>query len=144
MFVLAVRPESVDRYYAEHLIHRTRPSAAHPEGIMVRSKSEVIVADILTTLGISCEYEQKLPSKDNPNDFRLPDFTVSYEGDTFYWEHLGMLSVPSYREAWDRKRQWYEDNGFLDRVITSEDGLDGSIDAAEIERIARKKILLEG
>ena len=138
MFVLAVRPESVERYYAEHLIHRTR------KGIMVRSKSEVIVADILTSLGISYEYEQKLSSKDDPNDFKLPDFTVSYEGDTFYWEHLGMLSVPSYREAWDRKRQWYEDNGFLDLVITSEDGLDGSIDAAEIERIARKKILLEG
>ena len=29
-------------------------------------------------------------------------------------------------------------------LITSEDGLDGSIDAAEIERVARKKILLEG
>ena len=138
MFVLAVRPESVDRYYAEHLIHRTR------KGTMVRSKSEVIVADILTSLGISYEYEQKLSSKDDTNDFRLPDFTVSYEGDTFYWEHLGMLSVPSYNEAWDRKRQWYEDNGFIDRVITSEDGADGSIDAAEIERIARKKILLEG
>jgi hypothetical protein len=144
MFVLAVRPESVDRYYAEHLIHRTRPSPAHPQGIMVRSKSEVIVADILTSLGISCEYEQKLTSRDDPTDFRLPDFTVSYEGDTFYWEHLGMLSVPSYKEQWDRKRQWYEDNGYLDRVITSEDGLDGSIDAAEIERIARQKILLEG
>jgi exodeoxyribonuclease V alpha subunit len=89
------------------------------------------------------EYEQKLQSKGDPNDFRLPDFTVSYEGDTFYWEHLGMLSVPSYKEAWERKRQWYEDNGFLDRVITSEDGLDGSIDAAAIDRIARKKILLE-
>ena len=137
MFVLAVRPESVDRYYAEHLIHRTR------KGTMVRSKSEVIVADILASLGISYEYEQKLPSKEDPNDFRLPDFTVSYEGDTFYWEHLGMLSVPSYREAWDRKRQWFEDNGFLDRVITSEDGADGSIDAAEIERIARKRILQE-
>jgi hypothetical protein len=144
MFVLAVRPESVDRYYAEHLIHRTRPSPAHPQGIMVRSKSEVIVADILTSLGISCEYEQKLTSRDDPTDFRLPDFTVSFEGDTFYWEHLGMLSVPSYKEQWDRKRQWYEDNGYLDRVITSEDGLDGSIDAAEIERIARKRILLEG
>jgi hypothetical protein len=134
MFVLAVRPESVDRYYAEHLIHRTR------KGTMVRSKSEVIVADILTSLGISYDYELKLPSKDEPNDFKLPDFTVSYEGDTFYWEHLGMLSVPSYKEAWERKRQWYEDNGFLDRVITSEDGLDGSIDAAEIERIARSVI----
>jgi hypothetical protein len=63
------------------------------------------VARALSKLGISYEYEQKLPSKDNPNDFRLPDFTVSYEGDTFYWEHLGMLSVPSYKEAWDRKRQ---------------------------------------
>jgi hypothetical protein len=44
----------------------------------------------------------------------------------------------------DRKRQWYEENGFLGHVITSQDGPDGSIDAAEIERIARKKILLEG
>ena len=75
------------------------PVPKHPQGILVRSKSEVIVADILTSLGISYEYEQKLPSKDDPNDFRLPDFTVSYEGDTFYWEHLGMLSVPSYKEA---------------------------------------------
>ena len=144
LFVLAVRPESVDRYYAAHLIHRTRPSAQHPQGILVRSKSEVIVADILTSLGISFEYELKLQSKDDPNDFKLPDFTVSYEGDTFYWEHLGMLSVPSYREAWESKRQWYEHNGYLDRIITSEDGPDGSIDAAEIERIARKQILMEG
>ncbi len=144
MFVLAVRPESVERYYAEHLIHRTPPSSQHPNGILVRSKSEVIVAGALSKLGISYEYEQKLPSKDDPNDFRLPDFTVSYEGDTFYWEHLGMLSVPSYKESWDRKRQWYEYNGFLDRIITSEDGADGSINAAEIEQIARKKILLEG
>jgi hypothetical protein len=143
MFVLAVRPESVDRYYAAHLIHRTRPSAQHPLGILVRSKSEVIVADILTSLGASFEYEQKLPSKSDLNDFKLPDFAVSFEGDTFYWEHLGMLSVPSYKEAWDRKRQWYEDNGYLDRVITSEDGADGSIDAAAIERKARHKILLE-
>lgn len=120
MFVLAVRPESVDRYFAEHLIHRTPPSAQHPNGILVRSKSEVIVAAALSKLGISYEYEQKLPSKDNPNDFRLPDFTVSYEGDTYYWEHLGMLSVPSYKESWERKRQWYDDNGFLDLVITSD------------------------
>jgi len=143
LFVTAVRPESVDRYYAAHLIHRTRPSPSHPEGIMVRSKSEVIVADILASLGITAEYEQKLSSKDDPNDYRLPDFTVSYEGDTFYWEHLGMLSVPSYREQWERKRQWYKDNGYAARLITSEDGPDGGIDALEIERIARKRILLE-
>jgi hypothetical protein len=54
-----------------------------------------------------------------------------------------MLSVPSYREAWDRKKQWYLDNGYMNQVVTSEDAVDGGIDAAEIERIARKKILLE-
>ena len=68
---------------------------------------------------------------------------MSYEGDTFYWEHLGMLSVPSYKEQWDLKQKWYEDKGYLGRVITSEDGNDGSIDAAKIEQIARQKILLE-
>ena len=67
-------------------------------------------------------------------------FTASFEGDTYYWEHLGMLSVPSYREAWERKRKWYKDNGYADRLVTSEDGPDGSIDAAQIERIARERI----
>ena len=106
-----------------------------------RSKSEVIIADILEALGISYEYEKPLRSKSDENDFRLPDFTVSYEGDSFYWEHLGMLSVPSYREAWERKLRWYEANGFKDRLITSEDKPDGGIDASEIERIARTLIL---
>lgn len=138
LFLTAVRPETEGKYYASHLIHRTA------KDILVRSKSEVIVADTLTRLGISYEYEKKLLNKnDEPTNYRLPDFTVSYEGDTFYWEHLGMLSVPSYKEQWLRKRDWYEVNGYLSRLITSEDGLDGSIDAAQIERVARERILQE-
>jgi hypothetical protein len=46
------------------------------------------------------------------------------------------------RQKWERKEQWYKDNGYFDQLITSEDGLDGSIDATEIERIARRRILL--
>lgn len=138
MFVTAVRPETDEKYYANHLIHRTA------KNVLVRSKSEVIVADTLTRLGISYEYEKKLMNKDgNPKDYRLPDFTVSYEGDTFYWEHLGMLSVPSYRQSWERKQKWYRENGYEDQLITSEDGPDGSINAAIIEEIAKKRILLE-
>jgi len=136
-FELAVRDESSDVPYAHHLIHRTTT------GVLVRSKSEVIVADILTKLGITYEYEKRLTSKTNPNDFRLPDFTVYYEGDTWYWEHRGMLSVPTYKAAWERKENWYKENGILDQVVTSEDGDDGSIDAAAIEAIARKTILGE-
>jgi hypothetical protein len=137
MFTLALRPDEVERPHLEALIHRTR------KGIAVRSKSEVVVADVLDALGISYQYEQPLYSRTDPRDFRLPDFTVSFEGDVFYWEHLGMLNVPSYREAWERKQKWYEENGFADRLITSQDGPDGSIDAAAIEQTARERILEE-
>jgi len=137
LFELAVRPETVDRPFAAHLIHRTAT------GVLVRSKSEVIVADTLTRLGISYEYEKRLDAKGEPGNFRLPDFTVAFEGDVFYWEHLGMLSVPSYRQSWERKKAWYEANGFAGQLITSEDGPDGRIDAIEIEHIARQRILGE-
>ncbi|MBN1461602.1 MAG: AAA family ATPase [Armatimonadetes bacterium] len=137
MFTLALRPDDLKRPHMEALIHRTR------KGVPVRSKSEVVVADILDALEISYAYEQPLFSRTNPKDFRLPDFTASFEGDVYYWEHLGMLTVPSYREAWSRKLKWYEDNGYADRLITSEDGQDGSIDAAKIEQIARERILEE-
>ena len=135
MFTLALCPDDVKQPHLKALIHRTRRDVA------VRSKSEVIVADIIDALGISYSYELPLYSRSDPNDFRLPDFTASFEGDVYYWEHLGMLTVPSYRDAWDRKRKWYEDSGYADRLITSEDGPDGSIDAALIERIARERIL---
>jgi exodeoxyribonuclease V alpha subunit len=135
LFALLIRPEGVGAPYPERLIHRTLT------GVLVRSKSEVIVADVLTKLGISYQYEERLASHGDANDFRLPDFTVRYEGDTWYWEHLGMLSTPSYRESWERKQGWYERNGYLGQVVTSEDGPDGSIDAAAIESTARRHIL---
>lgn len=137
MFSLALRPSDVYRPHLAALIHRTK------RGVAVRSKSEVIIADILGDLEISYEYEAPLYSKSDPDDFRLPDFTVSFEGDIFYWEHLGMLSVPGYREAWERKKQWYQENGRWEQLIISEDGPDGSIDAQQIERIAKERILAE-
>ena len=135
LFSLAMRPETIGVPHPENLIHRTR------DGVLVRSKSEVIVANVLSDLGISYKYEEPLYAKDDPTDFRLPDFTVNYEGDTWYWEHLGMLSVPSYADAWERKRAWYERQGWSDRVLTSEDGPDGSIDSTDIERTAQTRVL---
>ena len=144
MFVLAVRPE-----VGGPLLRRTPdpphpPTTKQPNGILVRSKSEVIVADILTDLGISCEYEQKLSSKRRPE--RLPAARLHGE---LRGRHVLLgtpgecCRIPRTRKPGIASEQWYEDNGYFDQVITSEDGLDGSIDAAEIERIARKKILLE-
>ena len=122
-------------YKPEHL------NQSGPGGLRLRSKSEVIVAQVLHELGISFSYEQPLQSRTNPHDFRLPDFTVSYEGDVYYWEHLGMLAVPSYREQWIRKRAWYEANGYLPRLITSEDSPDGGIDVEAMRGTARGRII---
>jgi len=125
MFRVTLRPEGVTVFHPEALISRTSL------GIAVRSKSEVVVADVLTSLGISYEYERPLHSRSEPKDFRLPDFTVTYEGDEYFWEHLGMLDLPVYAERWERKLRWYEANGYADRLITSSDRPGGGIDASE-------------
>ena len=103
LFSLAMRPETVGVPHPENLIHRTA------KGDLVRSKSEVIVADTLTRLGISYKYEEPLFAKDDPTDFRLPDFTVTYEGDTWYWEHLGMCPCPRTRTPGGERRRGTSD-----------------------------------
>lgn len=135
LFEPILRPEDIGVPHPERLIHVTK------SGIRVRSKSEVIIANILEDLGLHYEYEKPLYAKNNPRDFRLPDFTIYYKGEEFYWEHLGMLNDPTYREEWERKKKWYESNGYADRLIVSRDKPDGGIDSQEIEDIAKRKIL---
>jgi hypothetical protein len=129
-------------YRPEGLIHRTS------DGTAVRSKSEVIVYDLLASLGLSIEYEKELPAKDgNPKNFRLPDFTIHHMGRSWFWEHLGMLEKSSYKADWELKKQWYKNSGYWDRVITSEDhpgGLGGIVYADEIREIAQKRIFGKG
>ncbi len=113
--------------------HRTN------NGEMVRSKSEVIVANTLASLGLFCEYEKPLANPQDGSDMIRPDFTISHGGRVFYWEHLGMLHKPQYRASWEWKMNWYHKCGY--EVITSRDGEDESIDSPTIEAIARKRIL---
>ena len=122
--------------YPENLIHRTNDETT------VRSKSEVIVADTLSRLEISYDYEKKL-KPEGSDDYRWPDFTVYHQGEVYYWEHLGMLHVPEYREKWEEKQEWYVEHGLAERLVTSRDTPEGGIDSAAIEEIARENILSE-
>jgi exodeoxyribonuclease V alpha subunit len=137
LFKIAVRDDIDKIPYAENRIHKTK------QGFMVRSKSEVIIANELINAGISLtdkNYEQKLTSEDNPYDYKLPDFTFTHKGKEYCWEHLGMLAVESYRKSWEKKLRWYKDNGYYDQLITSKDGPDGSIDSKEIDKIIEEKL----
>jgi len=98
----APSPITIDgRFFEENLIHRTSG------GYMVRSKSEVIIADHLARRNIEPLYEHPLTID---GVTKYPDFTIedSGSGREFYWEHCGMLHVPRYRRRWEEKLAWYK------------------------------------
>ena len=83
---------------------------------MVRSKSEVIIANILFDRKIPFKYEVPLFAPDG--SFYIPDFTITWRGEQWYWEHLGLLDREDYKNHWQVKKQWYEKH-FPDRLITT-------------------------
>jgi ATP-dependent exoDNAse (exonuclease V) alpha subunit len=119
---ISVRERADVAPYAEHLIHRTA------KGHMVRSKSELVIANMLHSMAIPYEYERPLEGTKEPGKMR-PDFSfIDAAGDVIVWEHLGMLDNEEYRSAWERKKKWYEKNGFVqeDNLFTSSEGpIDG-------------------
>lgn len=104
-------------------------------GDMVRSKSEVIIANLLHQAGIPFTYEEPLYADDG--SFFLPDFTLRVGGEKYFWEHWGMLSDKGYSAYRDKKKEWYENN-FPGRLIETLEGGQLSADANRlIEGIRR-------
>ena len=120
--------------YAENLIHRTE------KGHLVRSKSELVIANMLFQSGIGYEYERVLEGDVEPGRLR-PDFSfVTADGDLIVWEHLGMMQREDYRKGWEWKRNWYEKNGFVlgKTLYTSEDDERGGLNSAALRSTAAK------
>ena len=129
-----------DRFLEDSLIHRTE------RGELVRSKSELVIADKLYAAGIDYVYEQQLVLSDGRT--RYPDFTIEDDasGITYYWEHLGLLGDPAYHTRWMRKRNEYLEDGIVphepdadaDRVlIETSDDASGGLDAQHIADLIR-------
>jgi len=134
LFTTAVRALSARRLFAEHLIHRTRG------GRLVRSKSELVIANIVEDLGLPYEYERALQGERTPG-WKYPDFTfVTPAGDTILWEHLGMLALPAYAQGWERKQAWYVANGYSEgrNLFTTADDEQGGLDSTVVEQVARR------
>jgi hypothetical protein len=97
-------------WYEEGKIHSTLSE------FMVRSKSEVIIANMLFERDIPFRYEAPLYAPDGT--FYLPDFTIAWHGQEWYWEHLGRLDEERYRHHWDVKQAWYNRH-FPGRLVTT-------------------------
>ena len=132
------RPVPVGEVFLEErLIHRTS------RGEAVRSKSEVIIANLLHAERIDYHYEHPL---ELGGVVKYPDFTIEDDaaGITYYWEHCGMLHDPTYRRRWQEKQDWYREQGVLPidegggskgTLIISRDQPDGGIDSSQIAAI---------
>ena len=99
--------------------------------IAVRSKSEVIIANLLHERDIPFRYEQALYASDG--SFYLPDFTVTWRGKDYFWEHVGMLHREDYRAHWETKRAWYDTN-FPGCLIVTEESSELSAQADGVIR----------
>ena len=129
-----------ERFLEERLIYRTA------RGELVRSKSEVIIANLLHANRINYRYEEPL---EIGGLTKLPDFTIEDDntGERYYWEHLGMLSDGAYRRRWEEKVEWLKGHGIVPReegggpmgsLIVTQDSADGGIDSEAISRLVQE------
>ncbi len=111
------------------------------QGLLVRSKSEALIAEKLYEFGVPFRYEQVLHI--GCHDY-FPDFTVRNirSGKLFYWEHLGLVNNKDYMESCRRKLATYENAGIApwNNLITTYDDENGNLDLQFVESIIRCKL----
>ena len=91
------------------------------DGNFVRSKSEVIIANLLYAAGMNYRYEESL---EVDGAKILPDFTIYLpNGRKIFWEHVGMLGVEKYDKRWAAKLNVYEKYFSKDLRKTYESGV---------------------
>lgn len=114
-----IEPEEQYIYNWENVTYQGKefdedmPEIYTARGERVRSKSEVIIADILYGEGIPYRYEYPIQLKEWGRVY--PDFTVLNirKRKEIYWEHLGMMDDSGYVENALQKIALYEQNGIF-------------------------------
>jgi|JI10StandDraft_1071094.scaffolds.fasta_scaffold56560_2 exodeoxyribonuclease V alpha subunit len=99
----------------------------------VRSKSEMNIANILSMNEIPFEYEIPLFAEDGT--MYLPDFTVYWKGEKYFWEHVGRLDLEDYKNHWAEKEAWYKKNFPNQLIVTYE----SDKQSKNIEQILKEK-----
>jgi AAA domain/UvrD-like helicase C-terminal domain len=127
-------------FLEDKLIHRSM------RGDLVSSKSELVIADLLfeaeQKLGIRYFFERVLIGQNGRP--RWPDFSIEDKnGETWYWEHCGMLDQPEYERRWKAKLAFYVENKIArwskanpsGRLIVTEDGPKKGLDSLGIREL---------
>jgi ATP-dependent exoDNAse (exonuclease V) alpha subunit len=119
-------------FYEDRLIHRTA------KGEMVRSKSEVVIANCLYYNKLEYVYEPELVLE---GKIKRPDFMIIDDdtGEKWYWEHCGMMTDTKYVKRWEDKKKFYEKNGIKEgkNLIVTYDDEKGGLDSSLIDKMVK-------
>ena len=117
-------------------------------GELVRSKSEVIVSNLLSLLGFKFEYEVEL--RINDHILLHPDFTIREKDNRFgkpiYIEHLGMMDNFTYRADWEDRQKLLMNAGILpladgggeNGVLVTTEEKNGTINCEELVKTLKE------
>lgn len=132
----ADQPYEKSTYKSEAKIHTTS------RGLSVRSKSELLIAEMLYTYDIPFRYEEVMHLGKYPIS---TDFTLRNKRTRklYYWEHCGMVQDEKYMAHHKWKLSLYESVGIVPwkNLIITYDGLDGTLNLASIESEIVNKLI---
>lgn len=109
-------------------------------GEMVRSKSEMIIADLLERNSEYCAYKYEEALYLSNSGIKVhPDFTIMKRStaEVFYWEHCGMMDDPQYVNMFIEKINKYIMEGIYpgERLILTFESGDRPLDMAVVKNI---------
>ena len=115
-------------------------------GEKMRSKSEVLISNLLIANKIPYRYEAAISLKDASfmKVKRFPDFTImTPEGELIIWEHFGLLEQEAYAQDALSKINLYAMNGIIpgEGLIWSADGPGGSINSKTLQTLLEAFVL---
>lgn len=134
-----------DEKYEGNTFHPENLKYETEQGEMVRSKSEMIIANILYQHRENVRYKYECPLKlstDGMEKIIYPDFTIMnlHTGKISYFEHAGRMDDPHYASEFVKKMNLYIANDLLpgrDVVMTFET-LGSPLDVSVVKRIVKE------
>lgn len=111
-----------------------------PSGVLVRSKSEVLIAMTLDKYGVPFRYE--CPLETNSGTF-YPDFTILNPADRrlYIWEHFGLMDDVAYTSNFASKINTYIQLGYFpdDNLLMTFESAERPLDPDAIEKLVLRK-----
>ena len=131
--------EWLEQKYEKMGFKEGAPEFYSRQGLRLRSKSEVIIADMLDEMKVPFLYEKPLKLK---YGIVHPDFTILNitNRQEIYWEHLGMMDDSDYRNNAFSKIRNYEESGIYqhDRLIWTFETGKYPLNTRELRKMIKK------